>query len=109
MSARNQITRASLVHFFTLPWLFAGPTSYNVDLGAEELLSFSSCEALSPNGCGRPTVFRELGGSAFGIDSTLEFVNAGNATYQVKVASPTTLALFGLGLAGLGWIDRKKA
>ncbi len=32
-----------------------------------------------------------------------------NASYIVGVPTPATLALFGLGLAGLGWLRRKKA
>lgn len=43
---------------------------------------------------------QELGTDAYGLD---------NLVFAESVPAPATLALFGLGMAGLGWSKRKKA
>ena len=93
---------ANLAETFTSTVAF----DFRYDIAAVDLLSFSSCNSLSPDGCGRPTAFRSFGQDVFGVDNPFQTSSADNASYSVP--EPGTLALLGIGLLGMAASRRRR-
>jgi hypothetical protein len=69
------------------------------DSQLESFMGWNDLSSVVFTGVGGPT-----NGYSFGLDDINVTLSGGN-----PVPAPATLALFGLGLAGLGWSRRKKA
>lgn len=83
---------------------------FRYDILNMDLLSFSSCESLTPDSCFRPTAFRSSGSGAFAVqgqDLASDSSLASNARYA-SVSEPGTLALLFLGFAGIGFAQRRQ-